>query len=103
LTLEVAYALNIPQDDVKNEINTLFEDVLKPKTPEWCPLEPLFFGPPGLALDTTSKWDMEPLGKPLIQPRHFSSQTTSKALYALKQKTVFATCRVWRPSRLCCI
>lgn len=34
LTLEVAYALNIPQDDVKNEINTLFEDVLKPKTPE---------------------------------------------------------------------
>ena len=34
MTLEVAYALNIPQDDVKNEINTLFEDVLKPKTPE---------------------------------------------------------------------
>ncbi len=34
LTLEVTYALGIPQDDVKNEINTLFEDVLKPKTPE---------------------------------------------------------------------
>ena len=34
LTLEVAYALDKPQEDVKNEINTLFEDVLKPKTPE---------------------------------------------------------------------
>ncbi|GAB6035463.1 CarD family transcriptional regulator [Fundidesulfovibrio butyratiphilus] len=34
LTLEIAYALNIPQDDVKNTINTLFEDVIKPKLPE---------------------------------------------------------------------
>ncbi len=34
LTLEVAYATGAPQDDVKETINTLFEDVLKPKTPE---------------------------------------------------------------------
>ena len=31
LTLEVAYALNRSQDDVKNEINALFEDVIKSK------------------------------------------------------------------------
>jgi len=34
LTLEVAYATGRPQEDVKETINTLFEDVLKPKTPE---------------------------------------------------------------------
>jgi CarD family transcriptional regulator len=34
LTLEVAYALDVPQDDVKNDINNLFEDVIKPKTSE---------------------------------------------------------------------
>lgn len=34
ITLEVAYSLDIPQDDVKERINALFEDVLKPKTAE---------------------------------------------------------------------
>ncbi|GFK95476.1 RNA polymerase-binding transcription factor CarD [Fundidesulfovibrio magnetotacticus] len=34
LTLEVAHALGQDQEDVKNRINDLFEDVLKPKTPE---------------------------------------------------------------------
>ena len=31
LTLELAYALSMPQDDVRERINLLFEDVLKPK------------------------------------------------------------------------
>lgn len=34
LSLEIAFSLDIPQDDVKQTINTLFEDVIKPKTPE---------------------------------------------------------------------
>ena len=34
LSLEVAFSLGIPQDDVKQTINDMFEDVLKPKTPE---------------------------------------------------------------------
>lgn len=34
LTLEIAYALSISQDEVKETINALFEDVLKPKIPE---------------------------------------------------------------------
>jgi CarD family transcriptional regulator len=34
LTLEVAHALDMPQDDVKSEINILFDDVIKPKLPE---------------------------------------------------------------------
>ena len=40
LSLEVAFSLDIPQDDVKQTINDMFEDVLKPKTPR---MNPAFF------------------------------------------------------------